>query len=121
MLYTQYFNNKYSLVGHLFQDRFRSEEIKSDGYHLYVSKYIHLNPVRAGIVASPVLYPWSSYPAYLGLKQDCLVTTQKILGYFRMAEVEQYQKYVEGEKEVQTSAGETRPRSERGDGFGLKR
>jgi len=44
LLYTQYFNNKYNFVGHLFQDRFKSELIETDQYHLKISRYIHLNP-----------------------------------------------------------------------------
>ncbi|GAB6173098.1 transposase [Paradesulfitobacterium aromaticivorans] len=103
MLYAQYFNNKYNFVGHLFQDRFRSEEVESDGYHLHISKYIHLNPVRAAIVESPAHYPWSSYRIYLGQKQDSFITTDKVLGYFNEPRIQHYQKYVEGDIVARTT------------------
>ena len=45
--YTRYFNKKYNYIGHLFQDRYFSELIKSDEQMLETSRYIHLNPVRA--------------------------------------------------------------------------
>lgn len=68
--YVLYFNRKYNRCGHLFQDRFKSEYIDSDEYLLEVSRYIHLNPVRAGIVTSENLdsYLWSSFTAFIGGK-----------------------------------------------------
>jgi len=95
MLYAVYFNNKYKTVGHLFQDRFKSELIENDPYNLVISRYIHLNPVRAKITTSPVAYRWSSYAAYLGYKKDDLVTTEKILAYFPNSSRKLYQKFVE--------------------------
>jgi putative transposase len=64
--YTLYFNKKYQRFGHLFQGRYRSVIIEADSYLLALSRYIHLNPVRAGIVKNPEDYPWSSYLAYIG-------------------------------------------------------
>jgi REP element-mobilizing transposase RayT len=64
--YVSYFNKVYERCGHLFQDRFRSEIIDNDPYLLEVSRYIHNNPVKAGIVARPGEYRWSSYNAYVG-------------------------------------------------------
>lgn len=52
-LYAKYFNNKYEYVGHLFQGRYFSNIITSDYELLEVSKYIHLNPVKANIVKLP--------------------------------------------------------------------
>ena len=65
MLYAIYFNKKYNFVGHLFQGRYRSELIETMPYHLGISRYIHLNPVRANIVERPALYQWSSYKTYM--------------------------------------------------------
>jgi putative transposase len=62
--YFFYFNDKYGYVGHLFQNRFRSHIVDNDSYMLQCGKYIELNPVRAGIVVAPELYPFSSYHAY---------------------------------------------------------
>ncbi len=50
--------------GHLFQGRYRSEMIEDESYYWTVSRYIHLNPVRAGLVTRPEQWEWSSYPGY---------------------------------------------------------
>lgn len=62
--YAQYFNLKYDRVGHLFQDRFKSEPVESDEYFLTALRYIHQNPQKAGI-ANVASYPWSSYHEYI--------------------------------------------------------
>jgi len=95
MMYTLYFNKKYNFVGHLFQGRYRSELIETDPYNLETSRYIHLNPVRAGMVQAPQDYKWSSYQNYLTNKEDNLVCVQKILGYFKDSNPLLYKKYVE--------------------------
>lgn len=63
--YASFFNRRHERVGHLFQDRFRSEPVESDEYLLTVVRYIHQNPVVAGLSPS-CEYRWSSYRAYLG-------------------------------------------------------
>jgi putative transposase len=50
--------------GHLFQGRYKAEMIEDETYYWAVSRYIHLNPVRAGLVARPEAWEWSSYPGY---------------------------------------------------------
>ena len=95
MLYAIYFNKKYNFVGHLFQGRYRSELIESAPYHLHISRYIHLNPVRANIVERPELYQWSSYNTYMGEQQDQLITTAKVLGCFSPPADQHYREYVE--------------------------
>jgi len=62
--YTGYFNWRYKRSGHLFQGRFKAHLVQSEGYFREVSRYIHLNPVRAGLAARPQDYQWSSYPGY---------------------------------------------------------
>jgi putative transposase len=64
--YTNYFNRKTGRVGHLFQGRYRAILVEKDSYALELSRYIHLNPVRAKLVDHPSGYPWSSYLAYIG-------------------------------------------------------
>jgi putative transposase len=63
--YAYYFNQKNNRVGHLFQDRFKSEPIEDERYLLAVIRYIHNNPVKARIVKKPEQYKWSSYHSYL--------------------------------------------------------
>jgi len=61
--YAYYFNNKYKRVGHLFQDRYKSETIEDEPYLLSVIRYIHNNPEKAGITKKEK-YKWSSYSNY---------------------------------------------------------
>ncbi len=63
--YAYYFNKKYKRVGHLFQDRFKSEVIDSDSYLLSAARYIHRNPVKAAITSEAAQYEWSSYNSYV--------------------------------------------------------
>ena len=81
--YTSYFNRRHGQVGHLFQGRFKAHLIEEEGYFLEVSRYIHLNPVRAKLVDSPEAYPWSSYPGYQRARQGLeWVTYERVLGEF---------------------------------------
>jgi hypothetical protein len=64
--YTNYFNTKKGRIGHLFQGRYKAILVDKDNYALELSRYIHLNPVRAHIVGNPSEYSWSSYLAYIG-------------------------------------------------------
>ena len=63
--YVYWYNLRYERNGPLFQDRFKSEAVDDDGYFLTVLRYIHRNPVKAGITARLEDYPYSSYTAYL--------------------------------------------------------
>ena len=59
--YVRYFNEKYVRTGTLWEGRFRSCLVESEGYLLTCQRYIELNPVRAGMVDTPADYPWSSF------------------------------------------------------------
>ncbi len=63
--YSMYFNKKYTRVGHLFQDRFKQVIVDKDNQLLYLTKYVHRNPVAAGITERIADYPWSSYHEYV--------------------------------------------------------
>ena len=60
-VYVQYFNHTYGRTGTLWEGRYKSSLLDSEGYLLTCSRYIELNPVRAGMVGHPAEYPWSSY------------------------------------------------------------
>lgn len=79
--YVYYFNQKNHRTGHLFQDRFKSEPIDNERYLLAVLRYIHNNPVKAGIVEKPRQYKWSSYNSYLNphKSETKMVDTEFIL------------------------------------------
>jgi len=63
--YVYWYNWKYYRRGHLFQDRFKSEPVEDDSYFLTVLRYIHQNPIKAGIVKNVDEYAFSSYNDYI--------------------------------------------------------
>lgn len=67
--YTNYFNTKRKRAGHLFQGRYKAILVDRDAYALELSRYIHLNPVRAGMSLRPEEYGWSSYRNYIGQQE----------------------------------------------------
>lgn len=81
--YAAYFNLKYGHSGHTFQGRFRATVVQAEGYSREAACYIHLNPVRAGLVRSPEEFEWSNCPDYFGLRPPYPWTeTGFILGLF---------------------------------------
>jgi len=80
--YTRYFNKRYRKVGHLFQGRYRAILCDKDQYLLELTRYIHLNPVRAGIVEAPEKYLWTSHLIYLGQGKSPLVDSAFVLRQF---------------------------------------
>lgn len=77
--YTNWYNNRHQRKGHLFQGRYKGIVVDKDEYLLELSRYIHLNPVKAGIVKLPEGYQWSSYRAYLESEDSKLVKIDFIL------------------------------------------
>ncbi len=67
--YTTYFNSKRQRSGHLFQGRYKAILVDADEYATHLSRYIHLNPVRAGLVSIPEDYLWSSYQYFISRKK----------------------------------------------------
>ncbi|MBN2581341.1 MAG: transposase [Pirellulales bacterium] len=81
--YTSYFNRRHRRVGHLFQGRYRGHLIDEEGYFLEVSRYLHLNPVRARLVRRPEDWPWSSFAGYRQVRRTLSwVTYHRVLGEF---------------------------------------
>ena len=92
--YTNYFNVKRGRAGHLFQGRHRAILVEKDEYAKELSRYIHLNPVRAGIVELPEDYEWSSYPEYIGKREKPeWLCTGFIHGYFGKTKSSAEKKY----------------------------
>ncbi|MFY9441561.1 MAG: transposase [Tepidanaerobacter sp.] len=63
--YVYWYNWQYNRKGHLFQDRYKSEVVENDAYFLTVLRYIHQNPVKAGLTNKIESYKWSSYKEYI--------------------------------------------------------
>lgn len=80
--FTKWINYSQSRTGHLFQGRYKALLIDADAYLLELVRYIHLNPVRAGIVAAADEYPWSGHNAYLGKELLPCFTTNYVLSMF---------------------------------------
>jgi putative transposase len=72
--YVRAFNDVQGRSGTLWEGRYRATLIQTDRYLLTCMAYIDLNPVRAGLVADPAAYPWSSHGHYTGQRNDKLVT-----------------------------------------------
>lgn len=106
--YTQYFNQRHKQVGHLFQGRYKAILCDKDSYLLELTRYLHLNPVRAKVVDDPGEYQWSSYGGYVGKTQepkwlDSAAVLEHFSGNLREAR-RQYRRFVlegieEGHKE----------------------
>jgi REP element-mobilizing transposase RayT len=90
--YTQRFNRVHEKVGHVFQGRYRAIVCDRDEYLVTLVRYIHLNPVRAGLVERPEAYPHSGHRAYLGRAGQGLVDPGPALGLLGGRDA--YERYV---------------------------
>lgn len=96
--YTQYFHRRHRTVGHLFQGRYKAILVQKESYLLELSRYIVLNPVRAGMVTTAEEWPWSSHRAVTG-EAPCPLWLDRdgLLGHFgnrRASAVASYRKFV---------------------------
>jgi putative transposase len=83
--YATAFNCRYKRQGHLFQNRYKSTVVDDDAYLLSLVRYIHLNPLRAGLVRSVAAltrYPWSGHAALMGFAEHAFQDIDEILGRF---------------------------------------
>jgi putative transposase len=96
--YVYWYNQKYDRAGYLFQDRFKSEPVGDDSYFLTVLRYIHQNPLKAGMVKSVEQYPWSSYNAYL--HQNNLIDTDFALKIFNSKKAIAIETFIKFNKQI---------------------
>ncbi|TFD97052.1 transposase [Jeotgalibacillus sp. R-1-5s-1] len=81
--YVKYYHGKYQTCGHLLQNRFISEGVETREYLLKVMRYIHQNPVKAGMVRTPEEWKWSSCSTYYDQsRKNILINTTFILSFF---------------------------------------
>lgn len=104
--YSKYFNGKYKRVGHVFQGRYKAASVQDERYLLKLVRYIHQNPVRAGICGKAENYRWSSDICYrkgikgfvktelilLMLDKDKTEATAKYKAFMEEEEITQYSK-----------------------------
>ncbi|KUG04059.1 hypothetical protein ASZ90_018505 [hydrocarbon metagenome] len=116
--YAMFFNTKYERIGHVFQDRFKSESVHDDRYLMSVIRYVHNNPVKAGIVVKAGQYEWSSYRSYLNMENSPLVDAVFVLEmisenldkarleFKRFSNEEDETEYLDNNDEMITTLGE---------------
>ena len=80
--YTKAMNKRYGRTGALFEGQFQAVHVDSNEYLLHLSRYLHLNPVVAGLVRLPEDWEFSSYREYIGLRQGTLPTPDIVLAQF---------------------------------------
>jgi putative transposase len=97
--YTQAFNRQQSRSGPLFEGRFRHVHVNRDEYVIHLCRYVHLNPVQAGLVARPEQWIYSNYLEWIGQRPGTLVDTDFIRQYF--ATPEAYVSFVENRISLQ--------------------
>jgi REP element-mobilizing transposase RayT/DNA-binding CsgD family transcriptional regulator len=96
MSYGEWYNKARGRHGHVFQDRFFSILITQDSHLLEASRYVVLNPLRAGLVTSPEEWPWSSYStAVLGAPSAVPLRNHELMGMFAHEEAESRDLYRE--------------------------
>lgn len=91
--YTAYYNTKWKRKGHLFQGRYKSIIVDRDSYFLELTRYIHLNPVRAKMVKNPEEYKWTSFHGYMNKKRDGYIDKDRVSIYLGMKS-ERYNEFV---------------------------
>lgn len=91
--YTTYYNVKRKRAGHLLQGRYKAIVVEADAYATELSRYLHLNPIRAGMVKKPEDYPWMSYRYYINDMAPTWLSTSFILSYFGNKEENAKEKY----------------------------
>ena len=105
--YSMEFNHKYNFTGHVFESRYTACLVENERYFLEVSRYIHLNPVKAQMVRNPIDYKYSSYDLFVlditQSKTDIvektlidILDTSRVLSAFRNNSKEEYRMFVEG-------------------------
>lgn len=92
--FAQYFNKDTKRVGHVFGERFNNKIVMPNIYGMWLSRYIHRQPVEANLVADPKDYPWTSYRVYLGLEKKKFLKPEIILGQFG-TDRDRFRKYKE--------------------------
>lgn len=115
--YALFINHKYGRVGHLFQGRYKSILIDGDAYMLELVRYIHLNPLRAGLKNAD-RYPWTSHLQYVGVDKQPLakVRAEKVLARFsdkRKVAVRKYLRFLQDGGDGRIPEGAFRPRDKR--------
>ncbi len=111
-VYTQHFNRRHGLVGHLFQGRYKAILVQKETYLLELARYVVLNPLRANMVKSLDEWRWSSYPYTTGQQASpAWLDTDWLLGQFgpdRSKALQGYRRFVMAGRGLPSTMQETR-------------
>jgi REP element-mobilizing transposase RayT len=107
-VYAQWWNKRHDRVGHVFQGRFKDQIVQHETYLLALSRYVVMNPIRAGLVEHPEDWCWSSYRATVGLSPCpsflCVSRTLRLFGDSDEESVRtRFSQYVTGEPEAEAT------------------
>jgi len=91
--YVMAFNKCFGRSGHLFEGKYKLKHVDHEEYLQYLSRYIHLNPVRAHLVKKAEDWLYSSCREYYGLRKKGIVCTELVLSDF--GSIEEYKKFME--------------------------
>ncbi len=108
--YAYWYNVKYRRAGHLFQDRFKSEPIEDECYFLSVLRYIHQNPLKAGLVDAIKDYVYSSYHCYIEPRKYQLVDVDFAMDMMNIKEFAEYQNKINVDKHLEIAEQILTPR-----------
>lgn len=94
--YALYYNKAHKRCGHVFQNRYKSIVCEKDGYLMLLVRYIHLNPVKAGVLFLRDLdmYAWTSHKELMGYESET-IDRLEVLGYFGKHEINAKNNYME--------------------------
>jgi putative transposase len=84
--YTKAYNKRYDHSGTLFEGNYRVKPVESDAHLLHLCRYIHGNPVKDGLVASPADWPYSNYLEWIGQRDGTLYDPEFMRQYFNTPE-----------------------------------
>lgn len=94
--YAMYFNYRYDCVGHVFEDRYKSEPVQSKTHYWNTIRYIHNNPVKAGMVLEAEKYPWSSMKGYYEGNNWLIDRNSSVILHSRFENQQQWIQYHNG-------------------------
>jgi REP element-mobilizing transposase RayT len=90
--YAKFYNWSAHRVGHVFGERYNNKIIEANEYGMWLTRYIHRQALKAGIVGDPQHYPWTSYRMYIGEEKNIFLKHEIIIKQFGTGD-EAYQKY----------------------------
>jgi hypothetical protein len=95
-VYTQYFNRQHNRVGHVYQGRYKAILVEKDSYLLELSRYVVLNPIRAGMIKNMDEWHWSSYLVTIGkLQPPDWLEVDWLLGQFGLQRNRARRRYID--------------------------